>query len=159
MAFDAVAVARAFSEHRFDDALDHLAPDVKWTIVGGMVLEGADAVRRTCADTTESLKGARVEFDRCVIAAGRGMDSAAGRGMDSAAGRGMDSAAGRGIDSAGDGQVVAVDTLVRYVRSDGLTAVASCAIYEFDGEQITTITSYAVEVDPEDAGAQPPPRG
>ena len=38
MAFDPAAVGRAFSEHRFDEALDHLARDVKWTVVGGMVL-------------------------------------------------------------------------------------------------------------------------
>ncbi|OAN37832.1 nuclear transport factor 2 family protein [Mycolicibacterium iranicum] len=126
MAFDPGAVARAFSEHRFDDALGHLAKDVKWTIVGGMVLEGADAVRRTCRDTLESLEGTSVEFDRRVTAA--------------------------------SDDVVAVDTVVRYVRPDGVTAVASCAIYEFSGEQIKAITSYAVEVDPEDPGAQPPPR-
>ncbi|KWX66295.1 nuclear transport factor 2 family protein [Mycobacterium sp. NAZ190054] len=126
MAFDSAAVARAFSEHRFEDALDHLARDVKWTIVGGMVLEGADAVRRTCRDTLESLQGTSVEFDRRVTAAG--------------------------------GEVVAVDTVARYVRPDGVTAVASCAVYEFAGDKITTITSYAVEVDPEDPGAQPPPR-
>ncbi|WNG85784.1 nuclear transport factor 2 family protein [Mycobacterium sp. ITM-2016-00317] len=125
MAFDPAAVARAFSEHRFEDALDHLARDVRWTIVGGMVLEGADAVRRTCQDTLESLKGTTVEFDRRVVAGG--------------------------------GDVVAVDTVVRYVRPDGVTAVASCAFYEFDGDEVTTITSYAVEVDPEDPGAQPPP--
>ncbi|MDG4667583.1 nuclear transport factor 2 family protein [Mycobacterium sp. 236(2023)] len=125
MAFDPGAVARAFSEHRFDDALGHLATGVKWTIVGGMVLEGADAVRRTCEDTLESLKGTSVEFDRRVVAAGD--------------------------------DVVAVDTVVRYVRPDGVTAVASCAIYEFADEQITAITSYAVEVDPDDPGAQPPP--
>lgn len=126
MAFDPGAVGRAFSEHRFDDALGHLAKDVKWTIVGGMVLEGADAVRRTCSETLASLEGTSMEFDRCVTAAGTA--------------------------------VVAVDTLARYTRPDGVTAVASCAIYEFDGEEITAITSYAVEVDPEDAGAQPPPR-
>ena len=126
MAFDPGAVGRAFSEHRFDAALDHLARDVKWTIVGGMVLEGAEAVRQTCRDTLESLKGTSVEFDRCVTAAGA--------------------------------DVVAVDTVARYVRSDGVTAVASCAIYEFVGEEIATITSYAVEVDPQDPGAQPPPR-
>lgn len=124
MAFDPGAVARAFSEHRFDEALDHLAKDVKWTIVGYMVLEGADAVRRTCQETIEGLEGAHREFDRCVTAAGT--------------------------------DVVAVDTVVRYVLPDGVTAVASCAIYEFDGEQITAITSYAVEIDPGDAGAQPP---
>ncbi|NVN51565.1 nuclear transport factor 2 family protein [Mycolicibacterium hippocampi] len=126
MAFDPGAVGRAFSEHRFDDALEHLATDVKWTIVGYMVLEGSDAVRQTCRDTLESLEGTSIEFDRCVTAAGD--------------------------------DVVAVDTVVRYVRPDGVTAVASCAVYEFDGEKISTITSYAVEVDPGDAGAQPPPR-
>jgi hypothetical protein len=47
MAFDPGAGGRAFSEHRSDEALDHLADDVRWTIVGYMVLEGADAVRHT----------------------------------------------------------------------------------------------------------------
>lgn len=126
MAFDPVAVGRAFSEHRFDDALGHLAKDVKWTIVGGMVLEGADAVRRTCRNTRENLTGATVQFDRCV--------------------------------TVGDRDTVAVDTVVRYIRPDGVTAVASCAIYEFDGEAISAITSYAVEVDRENTGAQPAPR-
>ena len=51
---------------------------------------------------------------------------------------------------------VAVDTFARYTRPDGATAVASCDIYELAGEQITAITSYAVEVDPEDAGAHRP---
>jgi len=126
MAFDPGAVGRAFSEHRFDDALDHLARDVKWTIVGYMTLEGADAVRRTCRDTLESLEGTSTEFDRCVTAAGA--------------------------------DVVAVDTVARYIGPDGVTAVASCDVYEFDGVKISTITSYAVEVDPGDPGAQPPPR-
>nr|WP_232425819.1 nuclear transport factor 2 family protein [Mycobacterium sp. JS623] len=54
--------------------------------------------------------------------------------------------------------VVAVDTFAHYTRPDGMTAVASCDIYEFSGDEITAITSYAVEVDPEDAGSQPPPR-
>jgi hypothetical protein len=53
---------------------------------------------------------------------------------------------------------VAVDTFARYTRPDGMTAVASCDIYEFNGEEIAAITSYAVEVDSEDAGSQPPPR-
>ena len=54
--------------------------------------------------------------------------------------------------------VVAVDTFARYTGPDGTTAVASCDIYEFNGSKIAAITSYAVEVDPESAGAQPPPR-
>jgi ketosteroid isomerase-like protein len=126
MAFDPGAVGRAFSEHRFDEALPHLAKDVRWTIVGYMVLEGADAVRQTCRDTTESLEGTTTTYDRCVVAA--------------------------------DSDTVAVDTFARYTRPDGMTAVASCDIYEFANDEITAITSYAVEVDPEDAGSQPPPR-
>jgi ketosteroid isomerase-like protein len=126
MAFDPAAVARGFSEHRFDEALPYLAKDVRWTIVGYMVLEGAEAVRQTCRDTLESLEETTTAYDRCVIAAGA--------------------------------DAVAVDTFARYTRPDGMTAVASCDIYEFAGEQITAITSYAVEVDPEGAGWQPPPR-
>jgi ketosteroid isomerase-like protein len=126
MAFDPGAVGRAFSEHRFDEALPHLAKDVRWTIVGYMVLEGADAVRQTCRETTESIEDTTTTYDRCVIAAGS--------------------------------DAVAVDTFARYSGPNGVTAVASCDIYEFTGEEITAITSYAVEVDPEDAGSQPPPR-
>jgi SnoaL-like domain len=125
MAFDPGAVGRAFSEHRFDEALPHLAKDVRWTIVGYMVLEGADAVRQTCRDTVASLKDTTTTHDRCVVA--------------------------KGSDA------VAVDTFARYSGPNGTTAVASCDVYEFTGEEISAITSYAVEVDPEDAGSQPPP--
>ena len=126
MAFDPGAVGCAFSRHRFDEALPFLAKDVRWTVVGYMVLEGADAVRQTCAETLESLQDTTTTYDRCVTAAQNG--------------------------------IVAVDTVARYAGPNGLTAVASCDIYEFTGEVITAITSYAVEVDPEDAGSQPPPR-
>jgi hypothetical protein len=70
MAFDPGAIGRAFSEHRFDEALGHLAKDVRWTIVGYMVLEGAEAVRQTCRNTLESLEGTTTTYDRCVTAAG-----------------------------------------------------------------------------------------
>lgn len=68
--FDPGSVARAFSEHRFDEALGHLAKDVRWTIVGYMVLEGADAVRQTCRETQESLEDTTTTYDRCVMAVG-----------------------------------------------------------------------------------------
>jgi ketosteroid isomerase-like protein len=126
MAFDPGTVGRAFSLHRFDEALPHLAKDVRWTVVGYMVLEGADAVRQTCAETLESLKDTSTTYDRCVTAA--------------------------------QDDVVAVDTVARYSGPNGTTAVANCDIYEFTGEEITAITSYAVEVDQHDAGSQPPPR-
>jgi hypothetical protein len=42
---------------------------------------------------------------------------------------------------------VAVDTLTKYVDPAGdESLVASCDIYELDGDLITVITSYAVEV-------------
>jgi ketosteroid isomerase-like protein len=55
--------------------------------------------------------------------------------------------------STGDGAVVAVDAIGRYDGPDGVSAVSSCDIYEFAGDRIATITSYAVEVDPD---GQPP---
>jgi hypothetical protein len=126
MAFDSAAVGRAFSEHRFDEAFGYLAADVRWTIVGYTVLEGADAVRQTCRQTLASLENTTTTYDRCVVANGT--------------------------------DVVAVDTFAHYSGPAGETSVASCDIYEFSGERITAITSYAVEVDPESTGSQPPPR-
>ena len=122
-AIDRGAVGLAFSTHRFEESLQHLAKDVRWTIVGYMVLEGADAVIRTCGETRDSLAETDTDLQRCVVAA--------------------------------QGDVVAVDTLARYSGPDGVTAVAGCDIFEFTGSQISAITSYAVQVDPECAGAQP----
>lgn len=121
--FDYGAVARAFSTHRFEESLPHLAKDVRWTIVGYMVLEGADAVIRTCTETRESLADTTTSMERCVVAA--------------------------------QGEVVAVDTVARYSGPNGVTAVAGCNIFEFSGTQISAITSYAVQVDPDCSGAPP----
>ncbi|WP_395311577.1 nuclear transport factor 2 family protein [Mycobacterium sp. AMU20-3851] len=68
-AIDRGAVALAFSTHRFEESLQHLAKDVRWTIVGYLVLEGADAVIRTCGETRESLADTDTEMTRCVVAA------------------------------------------------------------------------------------------
>ena len=47
-----------------------------------------------------------------------------------------------------DGDRVAVDTIARYTDADGGTgAVASCDLYEFSGDRLTGIRSYAVELD------------
>jgi hypothetical protein len=121
--FDQGAVALAFSTHRFEEALRHLAKDVRWTIVGYMVLEGSDAVIGTCRETRGSLADTTTAMDRCVVAS--------------------------------QGGVVAVDTVARYTGPNGITAVAGCDIFEFTGDQISAITSYAVQVDPECAGAPP----
>ncbi|MCV7343123.1 nuclear transport factor 2 family protein [Mycolicibacterium rhodesiae] len=58
-------IARAFAQHRFDDALGHLARDVVWTIVGYSVLEGADAVATICRDTAGGLAATVATWDRC----------------------------------------------------------------------------------------------
>ncbi|GAY17898.1 nuclear transport factor 2 family protein [Mycobacterium sp. shizuoka-1] len=59
-------IARAFAQHRFDEALPHLARDVQWTIVGYSVLEGADAVAATCRETAGGLAAAVATWDRCL---------------------------------------------------------------------------------------------
>ena len=66
---DRGAIALAFSTHRFEESLPHLAWDVRWTIVGYMVLEGSDAVIRTCRETRESLVDTETSMERCVVAA------------------------------------------------------------------------------------------
>jgi limonene-1,2-epoxide hydrolase len=53
----------------------------------------------------------------------------------------------------GGGDVVAVDTIARYADDDGAVTVSSCDVYEFDGDQVVAITSYAAELD--DAPDQP----
>jgi len=65
-AADRVEIARAFAQHRFDEALPHLARDVVWTIVGYSVLEGADAVATTCRDTAGGLAATVATWDRCL---------------------------------------------------------------------------------------------
>ena len=67
------AIALAFSTHRFEESLPHLARDVRWTIVGYMVLEGSDAVIRTCSETRESLTDTETSMQRCVVAAQGGV--------------------------------------------------------------------------------------
>lgn len=63
---DRAEIARAFAQHRFDEALPHLARDVQWTIVGYSVLEGADAVAATCRDTAGGLAAAVATWERCL---------------------------------------------------------------------------------------------
>jgi len=48
--------------------------------------------------------------------------------------------------TAGSDTVVAVDAVGRYAGPRGVSTVSSCDIFEFDGDMITTITSYAVEL-------------
>ena len=51
--------------------------------------------------------------------------------------------------STGPGDVVAVDAVGRYSGSEGVSTVSSADVYEFDGDVLVAITSYAVELDDE----------
>ncbi|WP_197382592.1 nuclear transport factor 2 family protein [Mycolicibacterium mengxianglii] len=114
-------VCLAFCEHRFEDVFPHLAANVRWTVPGYMVLEGADALIRTCRETAESVLATTKVVDRQLVVGGR--------------------------------DAVVVDSFTRYQSPSGVTAVSDCHIFEFVGAQITAITSYAVEVDPDNLGA------
>lgn len=57
-------IARAFSSHRFDQALPHLADDVVWTLVGDKPLIGRKAVKKACERTAADLAGVTTEFQR-----------------------------------------------------------------------------------------------
>jgi ketosteroid isomerase-like protein len=57
-------VARAFSSHRFDQALPHLTDDVVWTQVGAPPLIGRKAVKKACERTAGDLAGVTTEFQR-----------------------------------------------------------------------------------------------
>ena|SRR5688500_2812027 len=111
-------IAEAFSGHRFAEAFEHLHDDVRWVVPGHDPLVGRAAVVAACEETSAHLEGlARTEFTRFVVVA--------------------------------DDRVAAVDAIGRYVSHDGTTSVVSSAdVYELDAEGlVTTITSYAVELD------------
>jgi hypothetical protein len=48
-------VAAAFSTHRFSDAYDALAKDVRWVAIGGSTIVGRSAVIDICEATTREL--------------------------------------------------------------------------------------------------------
>ncbi|WP_116453150.1 nuclear transport factor 2 family protein [Blastococcus litoris] len=110
--------AEAFSRHRFRDAYAALAPDVRWTRVGEGVVIGRQEVVDACESTLGALTSTTTRFTRFVLVADAG------------------------------GAAAAVDVVARYVDADGATSeVSSCDIYEFSDGLLTTITSYAVELD------------
>ena len=110
--------AEAFSGHRFRDAYAALSPDVRWIPVGEGVLTGRQAVVDACETTLAELATTTTTFTRFVAVADA------------------------------EGQAAAVDVVARYVDADGRTSVvSSCDVYEFTDGQVTTITSYAVELD------------
>ena len=124
-------VAEAFSGHRFEEAYDQLAEDVRWVLVGAGELVGRAAVRDACEQTAAELVGGSTEFLRFLTVDGSGAD--------------------------GSG-AVAVDAVGRYTTpGHPETVVSSCDLYEFRGGQVVTITSYTVELDQSGSGDGPQP--
>ena len=110
--------AEAFSSHRFTEVYDVLADDVRWVLPGQATLEGREAVVAACEAAAAGFRGlAGHELTRLVAVA--------------------------------DDRVAAVDAVGRYTSEDGSVSVVSSAdVYEFDADgRLTTITSYAVELD------------
>jgi hypothetical protein len=115
---DTKQIAEAFSGHRFAETYDHLAEDVWWVLPGHSTIEGKSAVVEACNSSAAEMAGLRsAEFTRFV--------------------------------SVADDHVAAIDAVGRYVSPDGsVSLVSSADVYEFDGKRhVTTITSYAVELD------------
>lgn len=63
-------VAEAFSAHRFHDAYESLAPDVRWISVGGGMTEGRNAVIEVCEETLRELAGTDTQFVRFLVVDG-----------------------------------------------------------------------------------------
>jgi ketosteroid isomerase-like protein len=115
---DTRQIAEAFSSHRFDEVHDHLAEDVRWVLPGQAPVEGKAGVVAVCQSSAADMAElAGTEFTRFVCVA--------------------------------DDRLAAVDAIGRYTSTDGSVAVVSSAdIYEFDDRgRLTTITSYAVELE------------
>jgi ketosteroid isomerase-like protein len=105
--------AEAFSGHRFREAYDALAPDVRWIAVGEGELTGRDAVVEACEATLRELASGTAEFRRFVVVGGT--DAAA-----------VD-AIGRYTDA--DGEVSLVSSCDIYEFRDGLvTTITSYAV-------------------------------
>jgi hypothetical protein len=95
-----------------------MASDVCWVSPGQPAISGKDAVVAACTKARADIDQlARHDFTRFV--------------------------------SVGSASVAAVDAIAQYVDSEGsVSTVSSADIYEFDSQGVlTTITSYAVELD------------
>ena len=58
------AVATAFSGHRFAEAYPALHDDVRWSLVGGPVIDGRASVVEACESSAAELTETRTRFTR-----------------------------------------------------------------------------------------------
>ncbi|WP_165968665.1 nuclear transport factor 2 family protein [Arthrobacter crusticola] len=64
MQMDMETVARAFSGHKFEDAIPRLNDDIDWELVGGEDVHGKPAVVRICESLTEDLTDVHTDFEQ-----------------------------------------------------------------------------------------------
>jgi SnoaL-like domain len=114
---DTKQIAEAFSSHRFEEAYEHLAEDVRWILPGHPTIEGKSAVLAVCADSLASFAELQAAtFDRFVSVGGPSVAA---------------------VDAIG--RYVAADA--------STSVVSSADFYEFDtAGHVIQITSYAVEL-------------
>ncbi|MCU1565181.1 MAG: uncharacterized protein JWQ56_118 [Pseudarthrobacter sp.] len=62
-------VARAFSTHRFEEALPHFDEHVAWELVGGEALTGKPAVVDVCSSLARDLQDVQTTFDQFRVVA------------------------------------------------------------------------------------------
>jgi hypothetical protein len=60
-------IAEAFSSHRFELAIPHLAPDVHWNLVGADPIDGRAEVTEVCRETATELTDTTTTFDRFAV--------------------------------------------------------------------------------------------
>ena len=60
-------IAEAFSSHRFELAIPHLAPDVQWDLVGADPIEGRADVVKVCRGTATELADSTTTFERFTV--------------------------------------------------------------------------------------------
>jgi ketosteroid isomerase-like protein len=119
---DPEQVARAFSGHRFEEALLYLADDIVWTLVGETELTGSQAVAEACRSMAAELADIETVFHQFDVVVG--------------------ALRGDGTDA------VVVDSVADYVDKLGDTStVASCDLYSFADGKLAAIRSYTVELE------------
>ncbi len=119
-------IAEAFSSHRFEDAIPHLAPTVRWVLPGQGSIDGRDSVVEACRASAAQMDSLAAHGLVRLVSVASGSLAAV-------------DAVGRYVDQDG-----------------GESFVSSADIYEFDSQaRVAVITSYAVEVGGSDPASPP----
>lgn len=123
---DARDIAEAFSGHRFEEAIPHLDPTVRWVLPGQGSLDGRDAVVEACRSSAAEMGALAVHEQVRLVSVSDGSVAV----------------------------VDAVSRYVDHDGAESF--VSSADIYELDDQgRVVIITSYAVEVGGADPASAP----